>query len=84
MRIGFPPDFSFGEKKRLLCEVIHKIKVDSKNEVHLFLKAPQKLEFLGSTIQLGSPHTEKTQNANCFYRTKISLTEYYNKKAQAR
>jgi hypothetical protein len=35
--------FSFGEKKRFLGEVIHKIKVDSKDEVHLFLKPPQGL-----------------------------------------
>src|SRR3990167_7235477 len=42
-------DFSFGEKKRLLCEVIHKIKVDSKKEVHLFLRAPERIEPLGLT-----------------------------------
>jgi len=32
----------------------------------------------------GSPHAKKTQNAGYFYRTKITLIEYYNKKAQAR
>jgi len=47
-------DFSFGEKKHLLGEVIHKIKVDSKNEVHLFLRPPQRFNFLGSTSQHGS------------------------------
>jgi hypothetical protein len=49
-------DFSAGVKKRLLCEVIHKIKVDSKNEVHLFLRPPQRLEPLGLTVQRGVPN----------------------------
>jgi hypothetical protein len=72
-------DFSAGVKKRLLCEVIHKIKVDSKNEVHLFLRPPQRLEPLGLTVQRGVLHREKTQNADYFYRTKLSLIEYYKK-----
>jgi len=55
MRLGFPPDFSFGEKKRLLGEIIHKIKVDSKNEVHLFMKRPVQIS-LGLTVQYGSPY----------------------------
>jgi site-specific DNA recombinase len=48
-------DFSFGERKRLLSEVIHKIKVDSKEEVHLFLKRPAQIS-LGLTVQYGSPN----------------------------
>ena len=76
-------DFSFGEKKRLLCEVIHKIKVDSKNEVHLLLKQPPRISF-GLTVPISSLHREKTQNADYFYRTKLSLLEYYNKTAPAR
>ena len=71
-------DFSFGEKKRLLSEVIQKIKVDSKNEVYLFLKQPPQISF-GLTVPIGVPHKEKTQNAVYFYRTKFSLIEYYNK-----
>jgi site-specific DNA recombinase len=71
-------DFSFGEKKRFLCEVIHKIKVDSKDEVHLFLKPPQRLKSLGLTVPSGRPHKDKTQNVDCFYRTKFSLIDYYN------
>ena len=46
-------DFSFGEKKRFLSEVIQKIKVDSKNEVHLIMRTPQTL--LGVTVPIGSP-----------------------------
>jgi len=65
-------DFSFGEKKRFLGEVIHKIKVDSKNEVYLFLKPPQRLKSLGLTVPSGSLHKEKTQNVDCFYKTKFS------------
>jgi site-specific DNA recombinase len=76
-------DFSFGEKKRLLCEVIHKIKVDSKEEVHLFLKAPERGTSFGLTFPSGSLHKEKTQNADYFYRTELSLTEYYKNKALA-
>ena len=48
-------DFSFGEKKRFLCEVIQKIKVDSKNEVHLFLKQPPQIS-LGLTVHSGVPN----------------------------
>ena len=73
-------DFSFGEKKRFLCEVIQKIKVDSKNEVHLFLKQPSQIS-LGLTVHSGVLHKEKTQNADCFYKIKFSLIEYYNRKA---
>ena len=65
-------DFSFGEKKRFLGEVIHNIKVDSKNEVYLFLKPPQRLKSLGLTVPSGSLHKEKTQNVDCFYKTKFS------------
>ena len=75
-------DFSFGEKKRLLGEVIHKIKVGSKNEVHLFLKRPAQIS-LGSTAPIGSPHKGKTQNAGYFYRTKFSLIEYYKNNTKA-
>jgi hypothetical protein len=76
--LGNFSDFSTGEKKRLLGEVIHKIKVDSKNEVHLFFRTPPQFS-LGLTVQSGVLHKEKTQNANCFYRTKFSLIEYYRK-----
>ena len=48
--------FSFAERKRFLCEVIHKIKVDSKNEVHLFLRTPQRVNSLGLTVPIGSPN----------------------------
>ena len=46
-------DFSFGEKKNFLSEVIQKIKVDSKNGVHLFLKQLPQIA-LGSTVHDGS------------------------------
>ena len=54
MRFRFPPDFSFGEKKRLLSEVVQKIKVNSKYEVHLFLKQPPQISF-GLTVPIGDP-----------------------------
>jgi len=76
---GFPPDFSFGEQKRLLGEVVHKIKVDSKARVHLFLRSPERASSFGLTVQYGSPLWGKTQNAGYFYRTKITLLGYYNK-----
>jgi len=74
---------SFGEKKRLLGEVIHKIKVDSKNEVHLYFRLPQQLNSLGLTVHSGVLHWEKTQNADCFYTTKFSLLGYYRQSQKA-
>jgi hypothetical protein len=53
--------FSFGEKKRFLGEVIHKIKVDSKDEVHLFLKPPQRVNSLGLTVPSGGPYWIKLE-----------------------
>ena len=76
--------FSFAERKRFLCEVIHKIKVDSKNEVHLFFRTPKRVNSFGLTVPFGSLHKEKTQNACYFYRTKLSLIGYYNGTAPAR
>ncbi|MFH1782149.1 MAG: recombinase family protein [Candidatus Omnitrophota bacterium] len=72
-------DFSFGEKKSFLSEVIQKIKVDSKNEAHLFLKQPPKIT-LGITVLNGSPRLENAQNAGCFYKIKFSLIDYYKKR----
>jgi site-specific DNA recombinase len=49
-------DFSLGEKRKILAGVLQKIKVVSKKEIHLFLKAPQRVNPLGSTITNGSPN----------------------------
>ena len=56
--------FLMSEKKRFLGEVVHKIKVDSKSEVHLLLKPPPLLRFAsqtkakrrGLTVPSGSPN----------------------------
>ena len=49
------------EKKKILMEVIHKIKVDSSKEVHLFLSLPRRISVLdlgqgplGSTLHYGA------------------------------
>ena len=54
-------DFDRQEKKRILLEVIQKIKVNSLDEVHLFLSLPRKIsllptgaESLGSTVQFSA------------------------------
>ena len=58
--------------------------MDSKKEVHLFLRAPEGVNSFGLTFPIGSLHKEKTQNADYFYRTKFSLIDYYKNKALAR
>jgi hypothetical protein len=69
------------EKKRFLGEVIHKIKVDSKDEVHLFLKPPQRVNSLGLTVPSGSPFVENIQKAFC--KIVYSLIDYYNDKQKS-
>ncbi|MBU1998959.1 MAG: recombinase family protein, partial [Candidatus Omnitrophica bacterium] len=47
-------DFDRQEKKRLLSEVVQKIKVNSLDEVHLFLALPQRVNSLGLTVRHGA------------------------------
>lgn len=54
-------DFDRQEKKRILSCIIQRIKVNSKDEVHLFLNLPRKIsllpkgtEPLGSTVHHGA------------------------------
>ena len=74
-------DFEEAEKKRILTEAIQKIKVNSKNEVHLFLNLPQRIS-LGSTVHHGAPHLRNTQKAIC--QISYSLTDYYNNNHSSR
>jgi hypothetical protein len=71
------------EKKKILMEVIHKIKVDSSKEVHLFLSLPRRIsalpfgeEPLGSTLHYGATQLRNTQKAIC--QISYSLQDYYN------
>ncbi|MBM3255144.1 MAG: recombinase family protein [Candidatus Omnitrophica bacterium] len=71
------------EKKRALLEVIQKIKVNSKDEVHLFLGLPCRIsalppgeEPLGSTLQYSALRLRNTQKAIC--QLTYSLKDYYN------
>ena len=76
-------DFDKQEKKRLLMEVIQKIKVNSRDEVHLFLGLPRRIsalplgeETLGSTLQNSALRLRNTQKAIC--QISYSLQDYYN------
>jgi site-specific DNA recombinase len=76
-------DFDRQEKKRLLSEVVQKIKVNSLKEVHLFLALPRKIsllptgaESLGSTVQFSALPLRNTQKAIC--QINYSLQDYYN------
>jgi site-specific DNA recombinase len=76
-------DFNRQEKKKILMEVIHKIKVDSSKEVHLFLSLPRKIsalpfreEPLGSTLHYGATQLRNTQKAIC--QISYPLKDYYN------
>jgi predicted HTH domain antitoxin len=76
-------DFDRQEKKRLLSEVVQKIKVNSLKEVHLFLALPRKIsllptgaESLGSTVQLSALPLRNTQKAIC--QINYSLQDYYD------
>jgi hypothetical protein len=76
-------DFDRQEKKKILMEVIHKIKVDSSKEVHLFLSLPRKIsalpfreEPLGSTLHYGATQLRNTQKAIC--QINYSLKDYYD------
>jgi site-specific DNA recombinase len=78
-------DFDRQEKKKILMEVIHKIKVDSSKEVHLFLSLPRKIsalpfreEPLGSTLHYGATQMRNTQKAIC--QINYSLQDYYDNK----
>ena len=42
------------EKKRLLSDVVQKIKVNSLEEIHLFLALPQRVNSLGLTVRHGA------------------------------
>jgi len=76
-------DFDRQEKKRILLEVIQKIKVNSLDEVHLILSLPRKIstlphgeESLGSTLHYGATQLRNTQKAIC--QIKYSLKDYYD------
>jgi len=76
-------DFDRQEKKRILLEVIQKIKVNSLDEVHLFLSLPRKIsllpmgaESLGSTVQFSALPLRNTQKAIC--QISYRLSDYYN------
>ena len=76
-------DFDRQEKKRILLEVIQKIKVNSLDEVHLFLSLPRKIsvlplreESLGSTLHYGATQLRNTQKAIC--QISYRLSDYYN------
>ena len=47
-------DFDRQEKKRLLSEVVQKIKVNSLEEVHFYLALPQRVNSLGLTVRHGA------------------------------
>jgi site-specific DNA recombinase len=71
------------EKKKILMEVIHKIKVDSSKEVHLFLSLPRKIsalplreEPLGSTLHYGATQLRNTQKA--VFQISYPIQDYYN------
>jgi site-specific DNA recombinase len=84
------------EKKRILSEVLEKITVKSKDEVHLFLNLPRRIsaenanfgalslgtEPLGSTVQFGALRLKNTQKAVC--QLTYSIQSYYNHKDQSR
>jgi hypothetical protein len=76
-------DFDRQEKKRLLMEVIQKIKVNSRDEVHLFLSLPRRIsalplgeEPLGLTLQNCALRLRNTQKAIC--QLTYSIQDYYN------
>ena len=61
------------EKKRALLEVIQKIKVNSRDEVHLYLGLPRRIsaldlgqEPLGSTLQYSAERGNRTPHAGLF------------------
>ncbi|MBM3244339.1 MAG: recombinase family protein [Candidatus Omnitrophica bacterium] len=71
------------EKKRALLEVIQKIKVNSRDEVHLYLSLPHRIsalplgeEPLGSTLQYSALRLRNTQKAIC--QLTYSIQDYYN------
>jgi len=76
-------DFDRQEKKRLLMEVIQKIKVNSRDEVHLFLSLPRRIsalplgeEPLGLTLQNSALRLRNAQKAIC--QLTYSIQDYYN------
>ena len=70
------------EKKRLLSNVVQKIKVNSLEEIHLFLALPQRVNSLGLTVRHGALDLRNTQKAVC--QLTYSLQSYYNHKDQSR
>src|SRR3989338_2537061 len=81
-------DFDRQEKKKLLSEVIQKIKVNSLKEVHLFLALPRKIsalpyreEPLGSTLHYGALRMRNTRKA--VFQISCCLSDYYNNKASS-
>jgi hypothetical protein len=77
------------EKKRALLEVIQKIKVNSKDEVHLYLGLPRRIsalplgeEPLGSTLQYSALRLRNTQKAIC--QLTYSIKDYCNKRLSSR
>jgi hypothetical protein len=69
-------DYDRKEKKRLLSEVVQKIKVNSLEEVHLFLALPQRINSLGLTVKHGAEGLRNTQKAIC--QLTYRLSDYYN------
>jgi len=69
-------DFDRQEKKRLLSEVVQKIKVNSLEEVHLFLALPQRVNSLGLTVRHSAEGLRNTQKAIC--QINYSFQDYYD------
>jgi hypothetical protein len=81
-------DFDRQEKKRILLEVLQKIKVNSLDEVHLFLSLPRKIFLplgastpLGETLQFSALLLRNTQKTVC--QLTYSLKDYYGNIAKS-
>jgi len=75
-------DFDRQEKKRVLLEVVQKIKVNSSNEVHLLINLPQnfllpcRARRFGEILLNGATQMRNTQKAIC--QINYSLQDYYD------
>ena len=75
-------DFDRQEKKRILLEVIQKIKVNSSNEVHLLINLPQnflsplRARRFGEILLNGAPRMRNTRKA--VFQISYPIKDYYN------
>jgi hypothetical protein len=82
MHFRVSADFDRQEKKRILLEVIQKIKVNSSNEVHLLINLPQnfllpyKARGFGEILLNGAPRMRNTRKA--VFQISYSIKDYYN------